>query len=321
MLHVRVVSPAETTAAVLEQIEDDPTIANLVVLRDVAHGRNADLLMFDLARENANPVLEKLRAHGLERDGSIAFEEQDTVLSDAAYAAEKAAPGRPEDGVIWDAIEAKAFDDAAISWSFVAFLTLATLIAGTGRYLDQPILIVGAMVVGPEFAPVSAICYALSRRRWRFVPPAFRTLVGGFAIATAFSFLVWGIAYLLGWIDSHQAATGSQTQFIIQPDVWSLVVALLAGIAGVLSLTASKSSTLVGVFISVTTVPAAGATALTLAVGVPDEALHSLAQLGINLVGLISAGTLTLVIQRHIWDRVFRRDHPSSRPNRRSVSS
>ncbi|MGI8612757.1 MAG: DUF389 domain-containing protein, partial [Nocardioidaceae bacterium] len=258
MLHVRVVSPTETTAAVVEGIEGDPTIANLVVMRGVGHSRDADLLMFDLARENANPVLERLRRLGLERDGSIAFEEQDTVLSEAAYAAEKAAPGRPSDGFIWDAIEAKAFDDAAISWSFVTFLTLATLIAGSGRYLDQPILIVGAMVVGPEFAPVSALCYALARRRWRFLKPACVTLAAGFLLATALSFLLWEVAHQLGWIDAHQAASGTQTQFIIQPNAWSVLVSLLAGTAGVLSLTASKSSTLVGVFISVTTVPAAG---------------------------------------------------------------
>lgn len=46
-----------------------------------------------------------------------------------------------------------------------------------------------------------------------------------------------------------------------------MVIALLAGIAGTLSLTAAKSGTLVGVFISVTTVPAVEIIALTAAVG------------------------------------------------------
>ena len=47
------------------------------------------------------------------------------------------------------------------------------------------------------------------------------------------------------------------TGFIWQPDWISFVVALLAGIAGTLSLTSAKSGALVGVAISVTTVPAA----------------------------------------------------------------
>ena len=50
----------------------------------------------------------------------------------------------------------------------------------------------------------------------------------------------------------------TQTEFIYQPGVLSLIVALLAGAAGMLSLTSSNSAALVGVFISVTTVPAAG---------------------------------------------------------------
>ena len=30
-----------------------------------------------------------------------------------------------------------------------------------GRLLDQPILIVGAMVVGPEFGPIAGFCFAI----------------------------------------------------------------------------------------------------------------------------------------------------------------
>ena len=57
------------------------------------------------------------------------------------------------------------------------------------------------------------------------------------------------------------------TGFIWHPDMWSFMVALVAGAAGVLALAIEKTSTMVGVFISVTTVPAAGNLALGLAVG------------------------------------------------------
>ncbi|MGH3498598.1 MAG: DUF389 domain-containing protein [Nocardioidaceae bacterium] len=310
MLHVRVIAPADTTDAVIERIDGDVTVVNRVVVRGVAQcrdGRSGDLLMFDLARENANPVIADLRALHVDDAGSIALDEADTILSKAADDAERAAPGRPEDGVIWDAIEAKADDDARMSWSFLTFLVLATLIAGTGRYLDQPILIVGAMVVGPEFAPVSAICYGLARWRTRLVPTGLATLLGGFAIASAVSLAVWAVAYALGGIDARRASTGPMTNFIVQPDIWSLIVALLAGTAGVLSLTASKSAALVGVFISVTTVPAAGTIALTLAVGDFHEAGSSLVQLLVNIAGMIVAGTVTLLVQRAVWHQVGER--------------
>ena len=78
--------------------------------------------------------------------------------------------------------------------------------------------------------------------------------------------------------------TGPLTAFIYQPDTLSWIVAFLAGIAGMLSLTSAKSAALVGVLISVTTVPAAANVALALAFGEIAEARGSAIQLGINLL-------------------------------------
>ena len=46
------------------------------------------------------------------------------------------------------------------------------------------------------------------------------------------------------------------TEFISNPNFFSFFVAYLAGTAGVLSLTSAKSGALIGVLISVTTIPA-----------------------------------------------------------------
>jgi uncharacterized hydrophobic protein (TIGR00271 family) len=315
VLHVRVVTPKDRSGRLVRRLDSDDTIANLVVLPGVARQcgpDGGDLVMFDLARENANPVLDDLRDMGLEQDGAIALDEAETMLSAAAVRAERAAPGRPSDGVIWQSIEQRVDDDSRLSWSFVVFLLLATLLAGVGRYLDQPILIVGAMVVGPEFAPVAALCFGLATRSWYLLRPAATTLAAGIVFAAAVSTVLWFLAYVAGWIDAEQATTGPDTQFIVQPDIWSFVVAVLAGIAGVLSMTASKSGVLVGVFISVTTIPAIGTFALSLAVGKWFEVGEAAFQLGINLAGIIVAGTLTLMVQRAVWDRILprrRRDH------------
>ncbi len=44
-------------------------------------------------------------------------------------------------------------------------MVLSMLIAAVGILIDQPILIVGAMVVGPEFGPVAGLCVALVEKR------------------------------------------------------------------------------------------------------------------------------------------------------------
>jgi uncharacterized hydrophobic protein (TIGR00271 family) len=304
VLHLQLRVPHRLTDAVVRLLTDDDTVTNVAVFDSGFTKPPGTLVLADVAREGANPVVAALRSLGVQRDGAIMLSEPGTLLSDDADRVEQATPGVPDDAVVWEVVENRVRNESLLSWAFVAFLTLATLIAGAGRLLDQPILIIGAMVVGPEFAPVAAICVALARPDPALLPRALRTLVGGVLIATVVAAPLWALAHAVGLVSSSAAAGGDQTDFIVQPNVWSFVIAVLAGVAGVLALTTSKSGPLVGVFISVTTVPAVGAIALCLGTGVWSEIPGAVAQLGINVVGLVLAGTLTLLVQRIVWSRV-----------------
>ncbi|MRG59052.1 DUF389 domain-containing protein [Agromyces sp. CFH 90414] len=307
MLNVRVIAPHPIAEAVRARLATEVTVSNLAIVPGAALDGSGDLLFFEMARENANNIMRILRHAGIPAAGSIVVSDPLAVVSDAADAAERSAPGHPADGVLWAQLADSSREDSRPSWSFFAFLLLATLIAGIGRLLDQPILIIGAMVVGPEFAPIAAICYAIVRRRRGIAGMASMTLFGGFALCALIAWALWAVVYALGLITFEQATTGPLTEFIIKPDAWSFVIALLAGIAGVLSLTTAKSSALVGVFISITTVPAVGTIGLTLAVGAWDEAWAALVQLLLNLAGLVVAGTATLFVQLQFGRFVGRR--------------
>ncbi len=69
-----------------------------------------------------------------------------------------------------------------------------------------------------------------------------------------------------------------------KPDEFTAIVAVLAGIAGILSLTSAKSGALVGVLISVTTIPAAANIGVAAALGDSEEWLGAMVQLSLNLV-------------------------------------
>ncbi|MFF2372163.1 DUF389 domain-containing protein [Agromyces sp. NPDC058110] len=314
MLNVRVTAPHALAGSLRERLIAEPTVSNVALVPGVALAGEGDVLFFELARENANNIMRMLRHAGVPAVGSIVVSDALAVVSDAAAEAERAAPGHPADGVLWAQLADTSREDSRPSWSFFAFLLLATLIAGIGRLLDQPILIIGAMVVGPEFAPIAAICYAIVRRKRGIAGMASLTLFGGFALSALIAWGVWAVLYALGAFTFEQATTGPMTEFIVAPDAWSFVIALLAGIAGVLSLTTSKSSALVGVFISITTVPAVGTIGLTLAVGAWDESVAALVQLAINLAGLLIAGTATLFVQLHVGRRIGRRLAARRRP-------
>jgi uncharacterized membrane protein len=70
-----------------------------------------------------------------------------------------------------------------------------------------------------------------------------------------------------------------------------------------LSLVSSKSAALVGVFISVTTVPAAGFAVVAATIGDWAVAAQSAAQLAVNLVGITVAGVIVLWVYRRAHAR------------------
>ncbi len=304
MLHLQLRVPSHLTDEVVRLLDGDDTVTNVAVVPGGFTKPAGCLVIADVAREGANPVVAALRRLDLHHIGSIMLSEPEAILSDAAERAEQAAPGDPDDSVVWDLVENRVRRDSTLTWVYVAFLTLATLIAGAGRLLDQPILIIGAMVVGPEFSPVAAICLGLARPRPQILPRALGTLVSGFVIAVAIAAPFWVLAHAIGQAPRAEALHGPQTDFIVQPDLWSFMIALLAGVAGVLALTTAKSGPLVGVFISVTTVPAVGTLALCVGLGIWSEIPPALAQLGINIAGLVISGTATLLVMRAVWSRV-----------------
>jgi uncharacterized hydrophobic protein (TIGR00271 family) len=299
MMHLRVISPTGQTDAVLTYLTEDEGVANLVVHRGAAIDPAGDVVIADVARESANGVIHALKAMGLDRSGSIALDTVSVALSSRAREAEDAAPGSGDDAVVWDEIEQRTGDESRLTVTFLLFLSIATVIAGIGVLLDQPILIVGAMVVGPEFGPLAALCVGVIRRRPRVIGRSLLALAVGFAVAILVTALSTLALTALGLIDRDMLlADRPLTDFIWRPDALSWVIGFLAGVAGILSLTAAKSGALVGVLISVTTVPAAGNVAVALAYGVPDEAWGSALQLAINLGAIATAGVLTLAVQR-----------------------
>jgi uncharacterized hydrophobic protein (TIGR00271 family) len=207
--------------------------------------------------------------------------------------------------VVWEQVVRTTDADSALSVSYLAFLTIATMLAAIAIINDSAILTIGAMVLGPEFVPLAALAVAAVQRRGAGARRAGVTLVAGFVIAIGFTASATLVGRALGWVARDLLrADRPQTGFITSPDKWSLVVAVLAGVAGVLSLTSAKSGELVGVFISVTTVPAAADMAVSLALGGGREFLSAGTQLGTNLAGILVAATVTLAIQRTVWRRV-----------------
>lgn len=307
MMRFRVTVPTELTDDVLEVFSGNEAVSQLAIMRGASLEPAGDIVMADVAREAANDVVDRLDDLGLGECGTIHMEPVRSWKSEAALKAQRVAPGASADAVVWTDVTQRAYEDSELNWTYLCFMTLATLLAAIAIVVDSQVLVIGAMVLGPEFVPIAALGLAVVRRRGGLLRRAARTLVVGFLVAIMVATVLSLVARGLGWV-SETDVTGSRpgTEFIYSPDKWSFIVALIAAAAGVLSLTSDKLGGLSGVFISVTTVPAAGNVGLGLAVGAWGEVSSSLVQLGLNISGMVMAGWLTLAVQQLVWSRIVR---------------
>jgi uncharacterized hydrophobic protein (TIGR00271 family) len=290
------------TDGVVQVLRDRPWITNVTLQRGVVLEPPGDLVECDVAREKAGPLLRDLDRLGLCAEGGVVVTTPTGTPFERAKRLEAAAPGHPDDAVIWEAVEAQAEAGAVPTVSYHLFLVIAVALAAIAVITDSAVLVVGAMVVGPEYSAVAAASAGVALARWGLIGRGLRLLVYSFA----FAILVVTLVSLVGrWTGLVTAADVTRarpnTGFIWHPDEWSFIVALLAGAAGALALAVSRSATMVGVFISVTTVPAAGNLALGLAFWEAHEIWGSAAQLGINIAGMVVSGAVVLLLMRWKW--------------------
>ena len=305
MIHLRISVPPDLADAVVRVLEGDPAVSSLSRLPGASLKPPGDVVEADVAREATNDVVDQLRTLQVHERGTVSVERMGAWMSRSGYDAARLAPGSGADSVVWADVSHRAYEESELNWTYATFMTLATLIAGIAIVLDSQILVIGAMVLGPEFGPIAALGVALVRRRGGLFRTAGRTLVLGFLVAIAVTTVAALIGRALGWV--HAAAVTADrpaTRFIYSPDKWSFIVAIIAAAAGVLSLTSARVGGLSGVFISVTTVPAAGNIALGLAFGAGAEIRGSSLQLVLNISGMVLAGWLTLAVQQAVWSRV-----------------
>ncbi len=304
LVHLRIVVSRELAGRVLETLERSAAVSHIVHLPGAARRPEGDVVLCDIAREAASILLKDLEELGVHVHGSIAVEHPATVLSHAAERAERAAPGDPANAVVWEEVEELTSESTVLTVSYLMFMALATLIASVGIFLDTPILIIGAMVLGPEFGPLASFCVSLVQGRSDLARRSLVALLVGFAVAIAAAYVASLIFKWTGLTPERFSEQDHNLSVIISnPDFFSFFVACCAGVAGMLSLTTAKSGALTGVLISVTTIPAAANIAVAAAYEDWPAWRGSLAQLAINLAALCVAGIATLVVQRRIYRR------------------
>ena len=291
---------------------DSKSVANVVVVRGAAVDPVGDMITCDVAPEDASYIIGDLRRMGLEELGAIDVDEIDSSISAASRLAEKSAIGQQADSVIWENVSARIDNEGLLSGGMVALFAFSGVIAAVAILIDSSPIVVGAMALCPDFGPIAAFAVGVVRRDRRRARGGLLALLVGFSAGIVAAFVAVTLLSMTGVSpDSFNTSSNALAQTIAAPNIYSVVVAACAGAAGMLSVTLGKAGALVGVAVSITTIPAAADIGLALSYGDWASVGGAAGQLALNIVSLLAAATLMLAFQRRRFDRRDLRRRPN----------
>lgn len=269
-------------------------------------GRDIDAIVtFPLPTNAVEPVLESLRDVGLKDDTYTVITEANTVISREFEALEdRYAEEKDEDRIAREELTAKAESMAPALSTYVIMTVISAVIATAGLLLNSPAVVVGSMVIAPLIGPAMTANVGTVVDDHELFVRGVKLQALGLLVAIA-SATVFAVLVRTGNVVPPIAdvTTVQQVRERVAPDFLSLVVALGAGAAGVLSLTSGVSTALVGVMIAVALIPPAATVGIGIAWGQP------LVSLGSGVLVLVNILSINLAVLVGLWYQGYRPEH------------
>ena len=257
----------------------------------------AVVFVADVEPHAADEVVDAIAALGVPVD--------DYVLTRVEVVAPQRRHIRGEDvieGFAWVEVLGQARANSRPLARYLALITVAAVVAALGVINSNGILIVGAMAVSPDLLPICATCVGLVGRRRGLASRSFFTLTLGMTLVVAVAAVLSALLDASGVLGEDFKVTESSLNGLAHTDYSTVLIALAAGVAAMLSFE-TRASAAVGVAISVTTIPASAYLGVAIGAGDSGDGLPALIVLLVNVSLLIVAGSGTLLLQRWVATR------------------
>jgi uncharacterized hydrophobic protein (TIGR00341 family) len=302
--------PAGKRAAVVRALDDEGVD---YVITDETSGRKfTAVAMFPLPTAAVEPVLERLREAGIDERTYTVIVAAETVISRRFEALEEEYAedsDRGEGHISREELQAKADELASGLGTYVLMTVISAVIATAGLLLDSPATVVGSMVIAPLIGPAMSAAIGtvvddeeMFRRGVRMQVIGVVVAVGA---ATAFAFAIRTLALVPPGIDPLELAEVSER---LAPNVLVLVVAIGAGVAGIVSLMTGVSAALVGVMIAVALIPPAAAVGIGIAFRIPRLVIGAGVIVAVNVLSINLSALVMLWYEGYRPQRWFRED-------------
>jgi uncharacterized hydrophobic protein (TIGR00271 family) len=228
----------------------------------------------------------------------------DVVLARLDTIGAESDPAEPL-ALVWADVLSQARARARAPGRYFVLMATAGVVGAFAVINESSVLLVGAMAISPDLLPITAACTGLVLRRTRLVGRGLLTLAIGFAATWMLAAIVAAFLDVLDFLPNGfnlDEIPASQTRV----NAATILVALSAGVAGMLALE-TRASSAVGVAISVTTVPAVAYLGVAAGTAERGHAVSGLAVLSTNVALMLVGGSAALALQRMASSRRARR--------------
>jgi uncharacterized hydrophobic protein (TIGR00271 family) len=263
-----------------------------VVRQPSAEEPESFVFVADVEPAAADRLVEEIAAMGIGIDDYV-LARIDVVAPERRHLA----GGTDFGGFAWVEVMGQARANSRPLARYLALIVVAAVIAALGVIKSSSILIVGAMAVSPDLLPICATCVGIVGGRMHLARRAFLTLTLGLALVVVVAAALTAALKVVDLLPAGFSIADSNLNGLAHTDYSTVLIALAAGVAAILSFE-TRASAAVGVAISVTTMPASAYLGVAIGGGGTGSALGTLAVLVVNVVLMIVSGTLTLVAQR-----------------------
>jgi len=304
VLTLQVYVPIAVLAGVLSELNGEPGVGHVVQVGDTT-GEDLVLVTAEVTADVVDTLLPRLLAEGVSGDEIAVVHGESSRPFGTSRSGDL--PSWSGGALAWTELAGASRQYARAVPQYLVFMVCAGVIATFGILTRNTILIVGAMAISPDLLPLCATCVGVVDGRGRLALRAFVALVVGLGIASLAAYILTLLLRVGGYPPANGSLGDGGLGVLPTVNVATILVAFFAGIAGILSFE-TRSSSAVGVAISITTIPAAAFIGAAAASHDSRGTGGALAVLAANVAILLVAGSLTLLLQR-IHQR--QPEHPS----------
>ncbi len=294
MRYLEITIPEGRRTAVLDVLEEAGI--NYVMSDETSSDRFSDVVRFPLPNRAVEPILDKLAEADIPESRVIVINAE-TVISEefGAVREQYSQGGAKGQRTSRQVLGAKAEEFTPSVSIYVIMLLISAAVATAGLLADSPAVVVGSMVIAPLLGPALAASIGIVTGDDQLRGEGFRYQALGVGVVIAASVGLAALARLAGLEPAGvDIVLVAELQERVSPNLFSILVALGAGVAGILSLTRGFSEAIVGVMIAAALIPPAAAVGITAAWGMYGASLGAFVLVVVNLLSINAAALATL---------------------------